>query len=346
MKKIKYAILSVLTVFSSFVLFSQSKPFRIFASPVITAIPDTTCSGSNVLLYVSGISGATYSWSPGGATTDSINVNQIATTTYTVTIIQGSNQYTDSITVITIAPITVSLSSSYDTICPMGAVILTARANGGKATYKWNTGVTTSTIVVTPSVSTTYTVTVYGVCDSIRETLRITVVPLPSPVVSGTSRVCKGRPDTLSVNGGTAYIWNNGSTRNKYFTGPIDADSTIYVTAYNALGCAITDTFKITAEICTGIDEIQNPYQFQICPNPNKGIFTVICHSYPSAGEEKSLLAVEIYNVLGEMVHKENLRTTQGDNLITIMEQPSGVYFYRLVGGDETIFVSGKFVIE
>jgi len=352
MKNIKYLVLFISLTVVSFGLFSQAKlsnHFNFSPSPVINASRDTVCSGANVFLYVSGISGATYNWSPGGATTDSINVNPIATTTYTVTIVQGSNQYTDSITITTIAPITAFISSNYDTVCPMEAVVLTAIASGGQATYNWSTGATTSTVVVTPSVTTTYTATVYNICGSVEKSIRINVIPLPSLTITGIASVCIGRTDTLTVSSSThptAYVWSDGETTTTYKTGPIDADSTIYLTAYNALGCAITDTFRIMAEICTGIDEIQNLYQFQIYPNPNNGVFSVSCHSSPPAGGEESISTVEIYNVLGEMVHKETLRSTQGDNLIKIMEQPSGVYFYKISGEDGKILGSGKFVIE
>jgi uncharacterized repeat protein (TIGR03803 family) len=92
-----------------------------------------------------------------------------------------------------------------------------------------------------------------------------------------------------------------------------------------------------------GIDKITPQHgEVEIYPNPCNGNFTVACHSERS---EESLSTIEIYNVLGEKVLSETLRFTQGDNLIDLSAQPSGVYFYRVLKEDENLVGEGKIII-
>jgi len=236
------------------------------AIATIGAIHDTVCKGDSALLFVKGLSGATYKWSPGGATKDSIYAKPISTTTYTVTSKQGVVQYTN--------------------------------------------------------------------------TIKVTILPLPNLVVTGTTKVCKGNKDTLTASGGIRYVWNNGKTTTSIITGSINADSTMYVTAYNSNGCSVTDTFKITAEICTGISEIQNADVFHIYPNPSNGMFTFIIASEA----KQSLSMIEIYNVLGEKVYS---RSAQMDGKsINLSGQPNGVYFYRVISENGELFGEGELVIQ
>ncbi len=110
--------------------------------------------------------------------------------------------------------------------------------------------------------TTTYTVNVYGKCDSVKKTVTVVVIPLPKPVITGKTFVCSGVKDTLHVSGGSTYKWSNGSTSTSYITGVINADSVVKVVAYNSLGCldstrfvidVITQTVTVAgASICSG----------------------------------------------------------------------------------------------
>jgi hypothetical protein len=73
------------------------------------------------------ISNATYSWSPGGATTQSITVAPTATTTYTVTASANGQSSTSTSVVTVTAPPTISTSSS--SICAGQSATLTATTN-------------------------------------------------------------------------------------------------------------------------------------------------------------------------------------------------------------------------
>ena len=217
----------------------------------IGASKDTVCSGDSVLLTGGG--GATYRWSTGN-TNSSIWVTPHTTRTYTLYVSAGT--CSDSITkqIEIIPPLIASIGATKDTICPNGTTTITATGNESHLTYQWNNGSTTSSINVSPSVTSRYIVTIYGQCDSAtKDTLTITVIPPTKPTISGSTSKCKDEKDTLSVSGGMTYLWSNGVTEDKYYTGDIDADSTITVISYNSFGCADTGSFTITISPSPGI---------------------------------------------------------------------------------------------
>jgi hypothetical protein len=113
------------------------------------------CVGQTANLTASGAN--TYTWNT-SATTTSISVTPTTNTTYTA---MGTNTTTGCMgqaaqTVTVNALPTVSVSSSASLICTGQTASLTA---SGATTYSWNTSATTSVIAVSPTVSTSYTVT-------------------------------------------------------------------------------------------------------------------------------------------------------------------------------------------
>ncbi|MHB8400419.1 MAG: NHL domain-containing protein [Bacteroidia bacterium] len=131
--------------------------------PIVAVNTPTICAGDTGKLTASGAS--TYTWS-NGASTSSILVNPSSTSNYTVVGTNANNCISQpTAATINVAPIpTVSISGS-NNICIGQNTMLTA---SGANTYTWNTGDTTSSIVLTPTVSTTYTVIgASGMCHSV-----------------------------------------------------------------------------------------------------------------------------------------------------------------------------------
>jgi len=216
----------------------------------ISAPEDSVCQGDSVQLTASG--GIRYRWSTGN-TTNKIWVKSAAT--YTVYVYGNGPQATcgDSATIhIKIIPhITATTNISTDTICPGRFTTLTATGSGGPVTYRWSNGEVSSTIIVSDSVTTIYTVTIYGLCDSLQKFITVNVIPLPVPVINGTPSKCKGVGDTLTVSSSvnpTKYVWSNGATTTTIITSGLDSSTTLYVTAYNSFGCPVKDSFKIAVK--------------------------------------------------------------------------------------------------
>lgn len=120
----------------------------------LTASQMSVCPGSSVTLNVSGAD--TYTWST-GSNASTVVVAPNATTSYSVT---GTNTLscntTSIITLSTYSLPAVSIVTSSNLICAGNPVVLTA---GGGTTYLWNTGATSSSITVSPTVTTSYSVT-------------------------------------------------------------------------------------------------------------------------------------------------------------------------------------------
>ena len=118
----------------------------------IAAMQGTVCSGQSSTLTASGAT--TYTWST-SAIASSIIVNPISTTVYTVTGAVGSCIGSKTISVVVNPNPTITVNASSATICAGSSSTLTA---GGANSYSWSTGATVASIVVTPSITTSYTV--------------------------------------------------------------------------------------------------------------------------------------------------------------------------------------------
>ncbi len=106
-------------------------------------------------------------------------------------------------------------------------------------------------------------------------------------------------------------------------------------------------TFLARWQNCGEIDESIKPIQsstpsVSVFPNPSKGQFTIELVGTQNFVSSK----IEIYNILGEKVLIETLRSAQGDNLIDISKEPSGIYLYRVLNEDGSILGKGKVIIE
>jgi type IX secretion system substrate protein len=134
----------------------NSKQDSIIVNPLPTIMMDSAdvCFGGSATLNVAGAS--TYTWST-GATTTSITATPTVTTSYTVsgTDVNGCvNKVIDTIQVFAVPNVTVTTSTV--TLCVGHSATLTA---SGASTYSWNTSDTTANIIISPTVTTTYTVT-------------------------------------------------------------------------------------------------------------------------------------------------------------------------------------------
>ena len=203
--------------------------------PAITAGgPTTFCDGDSVVLTAT--AGATYLWST-GETTQSITV--LASGVYTVNVITAEGCEGDSDPVqVTVNPNPVPTVSPVGptTFCDGGSVTLTT---GSYATYLWNTGETTQSIVVSTSGDYSVTVTNGNGCEGASGDLTVTVNDLPEPTVtaSGDLEFCDGGSVTLTSSPASSYLWSNGETTQSIVVG---TTGTFTVTVTDANECVGT----------------------------------------------------------------------------------------------------------
>ncbi len=214
------------------------------ASNVIISGSTVICSGIGTSLTAS--SGTDYLWST-GETTQSINVNNPGSYSVTVTNNNGCSG-SSSQTVTMMEPTVISGSTQ---ICQGQSTTLYASGSGS---YAWSNGASTSFITVNTPGNYTITVTLPNGCSS-SATVNVSVGATPTPVILGNTTLCQGQSTTLTANGGSSYVWDNGSMNNSITV----SQSGVYtVTATNAEGCSNTANVTVTVNPLPNINIVGN----------------------------------------------------------------------------------------
>jgi hypothetical protein len=139
-------------------------------TPTVTVNSGVICAGKSFTMVPAGAS--TYNYSGGSAV-----VSPTANTSYTVTgasVAGCTNTAVSSITVNASPSVVASTSNSV--ICVGNSVVLTASTSA--TSYTWNTGATTMSVSVSPTVTSTYTVSVSNAAACVASsTVMVTVNP-------------------------------------------------------------------------------------------------------------------------------------------------------------------------
>ncbi len=217
--------------------------------PVANAGNDTSvCEGTTLQLHASG--GTDYHWEPSSLLnnpdiqnpTTTIN----ATTTFIVTVSNGACYDTDSITVTALpAP---DLQVDNDTsICSGEQISISAYGNG---LFLWNTGDTTQQITVSPTATSTYSITLTSSngCSSNAE-ITVTVVPVPEAFAGNDTNICQGETALLHAEGGSSYYWTPQTGLDNPYSQTTAAHpqtTTTYIVTVSNGNCSDIDSVTIT----------------------------------------------------------------------------------------------------
>ncbi len=220
-------------------------------------LPTSTriCYGTSYTLDPGNASGKVkkYLWNTGD-TTRTITRND--SNLFVVTLTDSVNcQDRDSMMLYVNQPVS-AFAGNDSTVCGSRSIVL--HGSGGQF-YVWknlSTGATLSPkssipdITVTPTATTKYELTVFttqgGVECSKRDTMMITVKPLPVSTLPASWRMCSGNTYTLDAgnNGGkpVKYLWNTGDTLRTITRN----DSNLFiVTLTDTAGCKLTDSLML-----------------------------------------------------------------------------------------------------
>jgi hypothetical protein len=316
---------------------TSTKTITVYAGTAPTvniAVSSTTiCAGQSVTLTASGAS--TYSWSTGASSPTIVVSPTSSGTTYYVTGYNSPCSNTKSVSISVVPSPTVNVTASTTTLCSGGSVTISA---SGASTYTWSTGSNASSIVVSPSVNTTYSVTGSngGSCTSTK-TINVAVGTTPVMTAStSNSLICAGQTVTLSASGATSYTYYPGG-----ITGNPIALSPTVTTTYMVMGsngvCTGSASVVQNVSPCTGIDKNKAAkIEFAVYPNPNQGEFTVTVSE--SEGSQ-----LEVFNVIGQKVFTKVL--TEDFNKVNLTGQPDGIYYVRIIKDGKTRF-SSKIIKE
>jgi hypothetical protein len=305
--------------------------------------------------------GVIYSWNPIAGLVSPNAVTTTAcpsvTTVYTLTATNTATGCTTSGTVtVTVFPTpTVTVTPATQTICQGSPAVICA---SGASAYAWNTGATTPCITVTPSSTTTYTVTGYnGFCPG-TATATVNVIRPPEINIVGPLLVKCKKLKTYAVSPvitapPTSYSWTatnaspssgTGTTANIQFFSP---GGTITWTATQAgnpcVGVATMNVVCIELPFDNSRIAAEDPEDetklLMVYPNPNDGNFTI---EYSLDGNSSG--KVIIYDLLGKVSGIYDLSELEGKLMVRTEDLPNGTYIYKLIS-NEKILETGKIII-
>lgn len=208
----------------------------------ITASSQTICSGnSSTLTAVS--PNSTFTWSPGAAHTVSISITPTVSTIYTVAATNTISGCVSTRTINITVNATPTVAVSNATICSGKSATLTA---SGATTYSWSNNANTASTVVSPTVTTNYTVT--GTTAGCSNTKTLSVTVNPSPTVTATANptlICAGLSVTLTAGGGaTSYSWSAGGSTATISVSP--TITTVYTVTGTTGSCSTSKNVTVT----------------------------------------------------------------------------------------------------
>ena len=231
-----------------------------------------------------------WAWNPGGLTGSIVNVTPSVTTTYSVIATDpgtGCSSLPSTVEV-EVLPLAANATVSSPITCAGDAVTISANATGGEPlSYSWSDGTNvvanTASFVLSPTVTTTYTVTVQDVClNSTTSSVTVTVNPLPtaSIVETGPISLCAPATQVFTASTNTAnpqYQWLNNGLEIPTATG-----STYTVTESGVYSVRVTEgtsgCYATSGEIVVAINPLppaitMDPVSPSICNGSSVALF-------------------------------------------------------------------------
>lgn len=207
----------------------------------------------------------------------------------------------DSVTLsVAVSPPPVAAFTCVDsTICVGDSVHFIDKSSNSPTSWKWTlTGgsPSTSTLqnpVVYYGTAGTYTVkevvkNVNG-SDSITKVNYITVLPLPTITISGTTTICAGNSTTLTATGGGTYAWSTGAATAAITVSP--GTTTTYSLTVTNGGCPKDTTVKVTV---TPLPTVTLSGNNSLCPGDSTTLTATGGGTYAwSNGSTKSSITVK-----------------------------------------------------
>jgi uncharacterized repeat protein (TIGR03803 family) len=265
----------------------------------------TICSGSPTSLSAAGNGGAgtyTYSWMPGPVSGATPSVSPTTSTVYTVTATDGTCSVTTTQSVTVNQPTTASLTQS-----ACDSLVVNSIVYKSSNTYIQN-------------------LTNKAGCDSTL-TLNLTINPLPTVGITGTSNITEGSNDVLTATGSaTGFVWSDGSTHDTANVVPL-GNITYTLTGTDGNGCKDTATFKVTVAP-NGVNNLSNSGSTALYPNPT---INTVNLTFNMQGANVAAI-IKVIDMSGKEVMNET--TTIGNKKVTsldISDLAQGMYFVKII---------------
>ncbi len=272
------------------------------------------CQGSAITL-TSNVTGGAYSfisWT-GGNGTFSNTTTTITLNTYTPSLGEsgvvtlsatasrtcaGGGQTANTIYTIAITPNpTLSINTNSFNICGPQNATFVASSNSANS-FTWSTGATTSSVSVSPTSTTVYSVSASNVCGvSAPLTVTVNATPLNTlSITSTTTSLCAGTSATITASSATGnYNWNTGATTNSIVVTP-----------------TATTLYSLTSTGCNTVSALQT---ITIIPNPT---LTLNTNSFNICGSQNATITA--------LSSTGNYTWSNGTNTSSIVTNVAGIY--------------------
>ena len=245
--------------------------------PTITLTPATVqiCPQDSTTLTAGGAD--LYSWSPTIGLSDTsgaiVKAKPDSTQIYTVI---GSNLYgcTDTLsTNIIVSPIPVISGNNY--ICTGNSTTLNVVSNLSNTSFVWDNGSTNSSITVSPTVTTTYTVTATdnGSTCTNDTSFVVNVNAIPSLSISpNDTTICQGTSVILTAQGAVSYSWSPVASLSSSVNPVVSAHPSTN-TIYQLIGTTVNgckDTVYADVKLFAAVNVNVSPVSSYSCGGGNQ----------------------------------------------------------------------------
>jgi len=261
------------------------------------------------------------------STINTIGVGQITITAYTLSATDQYNLNDTLITVLNFNPVPAAPIVSDTSLCGPGSVTLTGSASD---TIYWFDaavggnimGIGDLNILVTGT-TTFYAQTGFSCPSTTRDTVTVTVLPLP-PVSLG--------PDTtiecgssLALDAGAGYVNYLWSTTEATQSIIVDTLGDYSVTVTDTSGCINSDTVHV--DCIVGVNAIVALNNVHVYPNPTGGLINI------EFANQMQTVTVRWMDLQGQVVQEENLQGVM-QKQYDLSSVPKGIYILQVLSDE------------
>ncbi len=256
-----------------------------------------------------------------------INTTGGGAITITAYTIYATDQFSGNDTIVSVInfnPVPDAPVGMDDSRCGEGPVTLTGNATD--TIYWFDAGVGGNLVGIgtynIPNLTTTtifYAQTGFSCPSLTRDTITITIIPLPSVSLGADTLIQCG--DTITLDAGAGffgYTWSNNETTQMI---NVDTLGDYIVTVVDSNGCSNSDTIHVDCYV--GIIALNAVNNISVYPNPSSGIITVEMGNISTA-------IIRWIDVQGQIVTEEKLNGVR-QKQYDLTAAPKGIYLLQVI---------------
>lgn len=313
---------------------SNSATDTIVVNPLSTVslsgLPDVCLNDSPVTLNQGSPTGGTYNGI--GVSGNEFNPQTAGVNTHIITysiIDQYLCTYSSSDTLI-VKPLPNAFAGNNTSICKGNQTTLVA---SGGAYYHWSTNEDNNSIIVAPTQTTIYIVTVTGLngCTKVDD-VNVSVNEYPVATLDLPYDTVCLQTTAFQLNGGSGTpaggtsSYSGPGVSGAWFNPAIGLGTYIIRYTYSLNGCDSSVTRPITVENCTSVDEYDPSLIFSLSPNP------VVDKLNLQINEISDIITIYITDLAGKIIFEQNITSSNTSKVeIQTSSWNSGAYLIHVV---------------